>query len=140
MKTITIKGSDKHIYNIIKENRIRAKRGYITITGDTELEGNAARKAMITQEVAETEAKKAKAEAKNMAKLVTTKKAAKKALEKKEIDEKLAIKAQEEAKIERMKKEDKEIAMKEAATKKAKEDKEAELRQTKEEKTKHETK
>ena len=110
MKTITIKGSDKQIYNIIKENRIRAKRGYITITGDTELKGNAARKAMITQEVAEAEAKKAKAEATKKAKAITDNKAAKEDLAKKEINEKLAIKAQKEAKIERMKKEDTEAA------------------------------
>ena len=36
MKTITITGRDKDIYNIVKENRIRAKRHGLKITGDIE--------------------------------------------------------------------------------------------------------
>lgn len=36
MKTITITGRDKDIYNIVKENRIRAKRHGLEITGDIE--------------------------------------------------------------------------------------------------------
>ena len=38
MKTITIEGRDKDIYNIIQENRIRVKRHDLVITGDTEIE------------------------------------------------------------------------------------------------------
>lgn len=36
MKTIIITGRDKDIYNIVKENRIRAKRHGLEITGDIE--------------------------------------------------------------------------------------------------------
>lgn len=38
MKTITITGEDKHIYNILKENRIRAKKYGLEITGNTDFE------------------------------------------------------------------------------------------------------
>lgn len=34
MSEITIKGDPKHIYNIVKEQRIRIKRGMVEITGD----------------------------------------------------------------------------------------------------------
>ena len=38
MKTITIKGRDRDIYNILRENRIRVIRHGLEITGDTEIE------------------------------------------------------------------------------------------------------
>ena len=38
MKTITIKGRDRDIYNILRENSIRVKRHGLEITGDTEIE------------------------------------------------------------------------------------------------------
>lgn len=34
MAEITITGNPKHVYHIVKENRIRIKRGYVSITGD----------------------------------------------------------------------------------------------------------
>jgi len=36
MPTITITGDSKHVYNIVKENRIRMKRGLVAISGDIE--------------------------------------------------------------------------------------------------------
>ncbi len=38
MKTITITGRDKDIYNIFQENKIRVKRHGLEITGDTVFE------------------------------------------------------------------------------------------------------
>lgn len=38
MKTITITGRDKDIYNILQENGIRVKRHGLEITGDTDFE------------------------------------------------------------------------------------------------------
>ncbi len=38
MKTITIEGRDRDIYNILQENRIRVSRHGLKITGDTDLE------------------------------------------------------------------------------------------------------
>ena len=38
MKTITITGEDKQIYNILRENKIRFKRHKMEVTGDTNFE------------------------------------------------------------------------------------------------------
>lgn len=38
MKTITITGEDKQIYNILKENKVRFKRHDMEVTGDTDFE------------------------------------------------------------------------------------------------------
>ena len=65
MKTITIKGRDRDIYNILKENRIRVKRHGLEITGDTEIErpsvtlAKAAAKAASNKKVVNKENKKA---------------------------------------------------------------------------------
>lgn len=64
MKTITITGPDKIIYNILKENRIRIRRYDMEVTGDVNIE-----KPSITL---------AKAEAKTIEEAVAKKKVAKK--------------------------------------------------------------
>ncbi len=63
--TITIIGDPGHIYNIVKEQRIRIKRGLVEVSGDIE-NPNAKKKAKSKKEPAE-EKKAADIEAKRLA-------------------------------------------------------------------------
>ena len=58
MKTIQITGSDKNISNILRENKIRAKRGLIKITGEVDIESDAVRMAEATKSNAKIETDK----------------------------------------------------------------------------------
>jgi len=48
MRTITITGEDRHIENVVKENRGRVDRGFITVSEGTEA------KALIPAKVTQT--------------------------------------------------------------------------------------
>ena len=52
-KTIIITGSEKQIYRIVKENKIRVKRDLIEIEGDIDLESPAVRQAKLAEKAAE---------------------------------------------------------------------------------------
>ena len=62
MSEITIKGDPKQIYNIVKEQRIRIKRGMVEVTGDT---GNPKKKEVEVTMVNPKRKKKEKKKEKN---------------------------------------------------------------------------
>ena len=100
MKKITIEGRDRDIYNILKENRIRAKRHGLKITGDTDIE----RPSIVADKIAaendidglRKEAKELKIKGFGIMKAETLKKKIAEAEKPKEKEEKNAIKTKEE--------------------------------------------
>ena len=98
MKTITITGRHKDIYNIVKENRIRAKRHGLKITGDIEKPSVMSAETQAKDELVELrkEAKELKIKGFAIMKASTLKTKIEEAKKPKEKEEKKALKTKEE--------------------------------------------
>ena len=100
MKTITITGEDRQIYNIVKENRIRFKKYKMEVTGDVDIEKPSVVLARIAAENdisgLRKEAKELKIKGFGIMKASTLKKKIAEAKKPKEKEEKKALKTKEE--------------------------------------------